>query len=74
MKKVTPTVFLKELENKNVRIILKWDIAFEGILSCTDKYMNIVIKNAVRITESGELDIGDTCIRCNNIKIIEEII
>ena len=68
----TPKQFLERLRGSRVRILLKWDTEYRGVLCSTDGYMNVVLRDATEHPDGKEL--GDTCIRCNNIKIIEEIL
>lgn len=72
--KETPRQFLERLRNSRVRILLKWDTEYLGTLCSTDGYMNAVLRDATEIGGSGGEEVGDTCIRCNNVKIIEEIL
>lgn len=67
----TPGQFLDRLRGTGVRVVLKWGTVYEGSLVCVDRYMNIVLKDAYEIKGAGREGIGDTCIRCNNIKTIE---
>lgn len=71
--KETPNQFLCRLTDEKVRVLLKWGTIYEGEYTCTDKYMNIILRNAIEIKNGCREEVGDTCIRCNNIKIIEEI-
>lgn len=70
----TPNQFLCRMAGERVRVVLKWGTVYEGEYVCTDRYMNLVLKSAVEIRDGGREDVGDTCIRCNNIKIVEEMV
>lgn len=68
----TPNKFLSRLIGQPVIVTLKWGYVYKGVLECTDKYMNVVLRKACEVREDHEGEIGDICVRCNNIKMISE--
>ncbi|EPR78912.1 Small nuclear ribonucleoprotein F [Spraguea lophii 42_110] len=67
-----PKQFLANRIGKDVKVVLKWGIEYEGILGLVDKYFNIYLKNATEIVGSETTGmVGDILIRCNNIKTIQ---
>lgn len=69
----TPKQFLKRLVGHDVQITLKWGEILKGTLECADEYMNVILSNTYETKNKIKERIGDVCIRCNNIKMIEEI-
>lgn len=70
-----PLQFLKNRKKKHVRVVLKWNMFYEGELDEFDDYLNIVLRETKEFTENEFTGkVGHIVIRCNNIKLIEEII
>lgn len=72
VKSLSPIKFLKT--TKRVKVTLKWNLFYVGDLCEFDKYFNLVLINADEWVDNkftGRID--QICIRCNNVKIIEEI-
>lgn len=67
---VTPKQFLDSLVGKRVAVLLKRGAAYCGVLECADGFMNLVLAEA----EMDGLALGSVCVRCNNVKTIEEIL
>jgi small nuclear ribonucleoprotein (snRNP)-like protein len=68
-----PKQFLTRLNNKKVRVYLKWGQYYEGLLLEYDNYFNIVLTDCKEYENENFSELGKTFIRCNNIKIIQEI-
>ena len=72
---LTPVQFLKTFKSEKVRIVLKWNMHYDGTLIEYDDYFNIVLRDAVEYVEHVECGrIDEIAIRCNNVKMIEEIL
>jgi small nuclear ribonucleoprotein (snRNP)-like protein len=57
--------------NKTVRVYLKNDMAYEGLLVECDEYMNMLLENAVEHNNGGERTrYGKVLIRGNNIQYV----
>lgn len=68
-----PIQFLKRLELKKIRILTKWGFYYEGILQETDKYFNLLVVDCVEFNNDIKIKLGKTLIRCNNVKLIQEL-
>lgn len=69
-----PLQFMKNSVNKQVRIVLKWNMHYEGELCEFDNYFNIVLNNASEFIDDQYIgQIGKIAIRCNNVKMIQKI-
>jgi small nuclear ribonucleoprotein (snRNP)-like protein len=57
--------------NKTVRVYLKNDMAYEGLLVECDEYMNMLLENVVEYNNGGEkTKYGKVLIRGNNIQYV----
>jgi small nuclear ribonucleoprotein (snRNP)-like protein len=57
--------------NKTVRVYLKNDMAYEGLLVDCDEYMNMLLENVVEYNNGGERTrYGKVLIRGNNIQYV----
>jgi small nuclear ribonucleoprotein (snRNP)-like protein len=57
--------------NKTVRVYLKNDMAYEGLLVECDEYMNMLLENVVEYNNGGERTrYGKVLIRGNNIQYV----
>ncbi|KAI4290730.1 U6 snRNA-associated Sm-like protein LSm6 [Pancytospora philotis] len=74
LRKETPVQFLDRLRGRRVAVHLKWGIIYRGMLGCVDRYMNVVLTDAAEVNAGSELRVGETYIRCNNVKLIEEVL
>lgn len=69
----TPNQFLQRLLEKKIRVVLKWGLYYEGILKGTDKYFNLLLEDVAEVDGVTSTKIGETLIRCNNVKAIVEV-
>jgi small nuclear ribonucleoprotein (snRNP)-like protein len=56
--------------NKTVRVYLKNDMAYEGLLVECDEYMNMLLENAVEYNGGERTRYGKVLIRGNNIQYV----
>lgn len=68
-----PKQFLKRLESKKVRVFTKWGFYYEGTLQQIDKYFNLIIIDCIEYNNNVQINLGRALIRCNNVKIVQEI-
>jgi len=66
-----PVPLLQGCLNKTVRIYLKNDMVYEGLLVECDEYMNMLLENVVEYNNGGERTrYGKVLIRGNNIQYV----
>jgi small nuclear ribonucleoprotein (snRNP)-like protein len=66
-----PMPLIRGCLNKTVRVYLKNDMAYEGLLVECDEYMNMLLENAVEYNNGGERTrYGKVLIRGNNIQYV----
>jgi small nuclear ribonucleoprotein (snRNP)-like protein len=66
-----PMPLLQDCLNKTVRVYLKNDMAYEGLLVECDEYMNMLLENVVEYNNGGERTrYGKVLIRGNNIQYV----
>jgi small nuclear ribonucleoprotein (snRNP)-like protein len=66
-----PMPLIRGCLNKTVRVYLKNDMAYEGLLVECDEYMNMLLENAVEYNNGGErTKYGKVLIRGNNIQYV----
>jgi small nuclear ribonucleoprotein (snRNP)-like protein len=66
-----PMPLLQGCLNKTVRVYLKNELAYEGLLVECDEYMNMLLENAVEYNNGGErTKYGKVLIRGNNIQYV----
>jgi small nuclear ribonucleoprotein (snRNP)-like protein len=56
--------------NKTVRVYLKNDMAYEGLLVECDEYMNMLLENVVEYNGGERTRYGKVLIRGNNIQYV----
>jgi small nuclear ribonucleoprotein (snRNP)-like protein len=56
--------------NKTVRVYLKNDMAYEGLLVECDEYMNMLLENVVEYNGGERTKYGKVLIRGNNIQYV----
>jgi len=68
-----PLSALKDALNKKVRIKLKDNTSYEGILIALDEFMNVALNDTVELDEENNPKVkwGVTLIRGNNILWVE---
>jgi small nuclear ribonucleoprotein F len=69
---VNPKPFLADLTGKNVRVKLKWGMEYQGKLTSSDAYMNLLLDKTEEFVD-GQLAgyLGEVLIRCNNVLYIK---
>jgi U6 snRNA-associated Sm-like protein LSm5 len=65
-----PMPLLQGCLNKTVRVYLKNDMAYEGLLVECDEYMNMLLENAVEYNGGERTKYGKVLIRGNNIQYV----
>jgi len=68
-----PLSALKDALNKKVRIKLKDNTSYEGVLIALDEFMNVALNDTVELDEENNPKVkwGVTLIRGNNILWVE---
>ena len=69
---MNPKPFLADLTGKRVRVKLKWGMEYQGLLSSSDAYMNLLLEQTEEYLD-GQLagKLGEVLIRCNNVMYIK---
>jgi small nuclear ribonucleoprotein (snRNP)-like protein len=65
-----PMPLLQGCLNKTVRVYLKNDMAYEGLLVECDEYMNMLLENVVEYNGGERTRYGKVLIRGNNIQYV----
>jgi small nuclear ribonucleoprotein (snRNP)-like protein len=65
-----PMPLLQGCLNKTVRVYLKNDMAYEGLLVECDEYMNMLLENVVEYNGGERTKYGKVLIRGNNIQYV----
>jgi small nuclear ribonucleoprotein (snRNP)-like protein len=65
-----PMPLLQGCLNKTVRVYLKNELAYEGLLVECDEYMNMLLENAVEYNGGERTKYGKVLIRGNNIQYV----
>ena len=70
-----PLTALRDALNKKVRIKLKDNTLYEGILIALDEFMNVALNDTIELDEENQPKVrwGVTLIRGNNILWVELI-
>lgn len=72
--KENPKQFLKARIGKRIRISLKWNVDYEGILDGFDDNFNIEISSVSEFVDSKMVGkLKRMVIRCNNIRSMEDV-
>jgi len=69
---VNPKPFLADLTGKKIRVKLKWGMEYQGVLTSSDAYMNLLLEQTEEYLD-GQLagKLGEVLIRCNNVMYIK---
>ena len=69
---VNPRPFLADLTGKTVRVKLKWGTEYQGTLSSSDAYMNLLLERTEEFIDGQFAGfLGQVLIRCNNVLYIK---
>ncbi|RVD92884.1 hypothetical protein TUBRATIS_005920 [Tubulinosema ratisbonensis] len=69
-----PKQFLLRILNKKVKITLRSNLEYIGILESVDEYFNVLLSQSIEYVKNEEQGyIGELLIRCNNVIFIKEI-